>query len=115
MYLNKSKRGIGWYSVIQKNYSGEKMEKCEFLNFIFKKGCEPEEESISGDLFFVDSYGKKRLVLPYVDDFNGSRQIKFRLMDELHKVSEEDKKMMGGAKSDSGKSLDINPDDLPFY
>ena len=118
MYINKSIRGIGWYSVVQKNYTGEKMEKGEFMNFIFKKGTEPEDESISGDLFFIDQYGNKRLVLPFVDEYNGSRQIKFRLMDVLHQEHKEEPKqdnsMMGGYASDSGQSLDISPDDLPF-
>lgn len=118
MYINKSNKGIGWFSVVQKNYMGEKLEKGEFLNFIFKKGTEPDDESISGDLFFVDSYGNKRLVLPFVDDYNGSRKIKFRLMDQLHKEPEPEanySNMMGGYASDAGKSVDLSPDDLPFY
>ena len=112
MYLNKSNKGIGWYAVVQKNYMGEKQEKGEYINFIFKKGAEPEDEKMEGDLFFIDSYGNKRLVLPFIDEYNNNRQVKFRLMDVLHK---EDTSKMGGSRSDLGKSVDVNPDDLPFY
>ena len=110
MYLNKSNKGIGWYSLVSKNTMGEKLEKGEYLNFVFKKGTEPSDEKLEGDLFFIDMYGNKRLVLPYVDEYNGKRTVKFRLMDELHKVDK-----MGGSKSDLGKSLDISPEELPFY
>ena len=115
MYLNKSNKGIGWYAVVQKNYMGEKQEKGEFINFIFKKGAEPEDEKMEGDLFFIDSYGNKRLVLPFIDEYNGHRSVKFRLMDVLHQDSKNESQMMGGAKSNSGKSVNIESDDLPFY
>ena len=119
MYINKSSRGIGWYSVVNKTYAGEKMERGEYLNFVFKKGCEPNDETIEGDLFFVDSYGNKRLVLPYVDCYNGRREIKLRLMDVLHRADDfkpkEDNSKMGGYASESGKSVNIEQSELPFY
>ena len=115
MYLNKSNKGIGWYAVVQKNYMGEKQEKGEFLNFIFKKGTEPEDEKMEGDLFFVDSYGNKRLVLPFIDEYNGHRLVKFRLMDVLHKDEKEDTSKFGGKASQSAKSVDIDTEDLPWY
>lgn len=124
MYLNKSSKGIGWYSFINKTYAGEKTEDGMYLNFIFKKGAEPQAEAINGDLFFIDAYGNKRLVLPYIDDYNGNRQIKFRLMDVIHQVNDFDRKAtepkednsnMGGKASQSGQSIGIEPNDLPFY
>lgn len=116
MYLNKSNRGIGWYSFVNKNGKGEKLEKGEYINFIFKKGTEPEDEKLEGDLFFIDSYGNKRLVLPFVDEYNNVKQVKFRLMDELHKEEpKEDNSNMGGYASESGQSIDLSPDEFPFY
>lgn len=115
MYLNKSNKGIGWYSVVNKNYMGEKQEKGEYINFIFKKGAEPEDEKTEGDLFFIDSYGNKRLVLPFIDEYNGNRQVKFRLMDVLHQEPKTESDRMGGSRSNSGKSVEIETDDLPFY
>lgn len=121
MYLNRSSRGIGWYSVVTKDNKGNKLEKGEYLNFIFKKGAEPQDDVITGDLFLIDQYGAKRPVFPYVDEYNGNRQIKFRILDALAQpnpnaeFNQDFEKNMGGRASQSGQSIDIDPDSLPFY
>ena len=117
MYLNKSNKGIGWYSVVNKDAKNNKLDKGEYINFIFKRGTEPDENVLVADLYLIDQYGNKRPVYPYVDEYNGNRTVKFRIKEPLAQSQEtkQDNAKMGGSRSDLGQDLDIQPDDLPFY
>lgn len=107
MYINKSAKGIGWFTSVTKNQNGEKMEHPAYINFTFKKGTEPTDPTIEGDLYFIDRYGKKRKVFPYYNDF-GNGRVEFKILDL------EDNSKMGGNRADSSKNI-IDPDELPFY
>lgn len=117
MYLNKSNKGIGWYSVINKDGKGNKLDKGEYINFVFKRGAEPDENVLVGDLYLIDQYGNKRPVYAYVDEFNGNRTVKFRILDPLaqSETTKQENAKMGGNRSDLGMTINIQPDDLPFY
>ena len=82
MYLNKSNKGIGWYSIVSKDAKGNKLDKGEYINFIFKRGAEPDENVMVADLYLIDQYGNKRPVYAYVDEYNGNRTVKFRILDD---------------------------------
>ena len=109
MYLNKSKKGIGWYSAVKRNQANAETEPL-YINFLFKKGTEPQGETIEGDLFFIDRNGDKRMVLPFINEYNGNKRIEFRIMGGQAKVEnslpfyEEPK-----------KDVALDPEDLPFY
>ena len=117
MYLNKSNKGIGWYSVINKDGKGNKLDKGEYINFVFKRGTEPDENVLVADLYLIDQYGNKRPVYAYVDEYNGNRSVKFRILEPLAQSQQvkEDNSKMGGSRSDLGQSVDIDPSELPFY
>lgn len=59
MYINKNKKGYGYYSTVKsKDKKGE--EIVGFLSVNFKQGTEPDGESYKGDLFLIDEDGLKR-------------------------------------------------------
>lgn len=122
MYLNKSKKGFGWYVTVKKDSKGNETDPC-YLNFSFKKDCEPdnlsESGSYEGELYFIDKDNRKRKVFPYVDTYDNS--VRFKILDweyeDVVKVSpkhEENVENMGGDRSDSYQDI-ISHDDLPFY
>ena len=108
MYLNKSAKGIGWFTSVTRNQNGEKMEHPAYIIFTFKKGTEPTDPTIEGDLYFIDRYGRKRKVFPYYNDY-GQGRVEFKILEE------EGSPKMAGKVSDSAKSVDISPEELPFY
>lgn len=113
MYLNKNQRGIGWYSKIISKDLNTNAERLGYLNFTFKKGCEPtnlnDKGSYEGDFYFIDKQGNRRKVFPIVTEYNGLSRVDFKLLEV------ENNSNFGGNKSDSGKSVGIETNDLPFY
>ena len=116
MYINKSSTSYNWYTVVNKTGKGETIEKPAYISFSFKKGCDPknlnEYGSYEGDLYFIDKQGNKRKVFPYVNVYNDQKHIEFKILDIEGK---QDNSMMGGPRSDTGKSVGIEPDELPFF
>ena len=85
MFLNRNKNGYGWYSQV-KTKEGES-ENVAYLNFSFKKGCEPdrfdltEYGSYEGELIFRDRTGKERKVFPLAKEYNGMKHVEFKLLE----------------------------------
>lgn len=126
MYLNKSNKGIGWYSYVDRTEKNEELKGQDRLsiNFVFKKDCAPlTDDSIKGELYFIDESGNKRKVRPFVDTFNGGKFLKFRLYgiegeqknDLPFYEQKETQDMFTTKESKAMESVDIKPDDLPFY
>ena len=88
MFLNRNKNGYGWYSQV-KTKEGES-ENVGYINFSFKKGCEPdrfdltEYGSYEGELIFRDTTGKERKVYPIAKEYNGIKYVELKLMDPEH-------------------------------
>ena len=88
MYLNRNKNGYGWYAQIRSK-EGES-ENIAYINFAFKKGCEPllteltEYGSYSGELIFRDSTGAERKVFPLAKEWNGRKNVEFRLLEKTN-------------------------------
>lgn len=113
MFLNRNQRGYGWYSKVVSKDLNTNAERLGYINFTFKKGCEPtnlnEKGSYEGELYFIDKQGNKRKAFPIVNEYNGLTRIDFKLLEV------EDTSNFGGDRSDSVKSLNLEPNDLPFY
>ena len=111
MYINKQKSGYGWYSKIVSKDLNTQAERLGYINFSFKKSCEPtnlENGSLEGDLYFVDKQGNKRKVFPIAKERNGLIYIEYKLLEI------ENNSNFGGNRANSGKSLNIEDEDLPF-
>ena len=125
MYLNRNKNGYGWYSQVRTK-EGES-EIIGYLNFGFKKGCEPlptectEYGSYSGELIFRDSTGAERKVFPVVKEWNGVKHIELKLLEKGNEYHDpqptyrpvtEPKWDLGGTQTTY--TNEITEDDLPF-
>lgn len=100
MYINRQKNGYGWYSKIISKDLNTQAERLGYINFSFKKGCEPnnlENGSLEGDLYFIDKQGNKRKVFPIAKERNGLVYIEFKIL-EIEKST----------------AYSYNADDLPF-
>ena len=111
MYLNRNRNGYGWYSHVKtKDMGGNEMS--HYLNFSFKKDCEPlddelnEKGSLEGELYFIDKRGRKRKVFPVVKEYNGIKYFEFKLL-ELDGANNSSK--MFGAESK------VEQSERPFY
>lgn len=77
MFLNRKKKGFGWFNAVDTNKKGEKVdnEDVRYLHFYFAKDCEPlpqdlnEYGSYKCDLLLCDSTGAERKVIPYIDEY----------------------------------------------
>lgn len=132
MFLNKNKKGYGWYSQVESKDMGGNVSK-GYLNFQFKKDCEPKQEELNqwgsyeGELWFKDNNGRFRKVFPIAQTYEGKTSVKLMLLDwqfttdevkkekPINPQGEEDTSMFGGEKSKSGEYVDIKSEDLPFY
>lgn len=105
MYINKSDKGYGYYSTIKsKDKNGN--EVTAFMNINFKKGTEPEEKSIQGELYFIDEFGDKRKAF-----FNAFKKNDGSTAVGLFLLGPEGT----GSVPMGFKVEEIKPDDLPFY
>jgi len=120
MFLNKSRNGFTWYAHIKSTDQGGN-ELQHYLNFRFKKGCEPKAQDLNahgsyeGELIFHDANGRQRKVFPVVNEYNGLKSIEFILMDDGSKPVD-----LGFTQDDVGsifgqENTDVQPEDLPFY
>ena len=120
MYLNRNKSGYGWYSQIRTK-EGES-ENIGYLNFSFKKGCEPlpneltEYGSYQGDMFFRDTTGAERKVFPVVKEYNGQKHIELKLLEKEGEYNEPLRIMTASATTPKWdlRPNQITEDDLPF-
>lgn len=84
MYINKKKKGYGWYSTVSTKDIG--LDKPLYMDFAYKKGCEPDElemnqdGSVVGDLYFITN-NTKRKVFPVAKEYNGHTYIEFKLLE----------------------------------
>ena len=113
MYINRKQKGFGWYAKVISKDMNTNAERVGYINFSFKKGCEPtnlnEKGSLEGDLYFIDKQGNKRKVYPIVNEYSGIRTIEFKLLEI------ENNQNFGGSRANSGESVNISQDELPFY
>lgn len=110
MFINKKKKGYGWYSKVSSKDMQSNEEISTYINFSFKKDCEPNVDALEGDLYFIDKQGIRRKVFPVARDYKGNKYVEFKILD----YEGQDSKMMGGNRSDSTKTI-ISPSELPFY
>lgn len=113
MFLNRKTKGYGWYTKVISKDINTNAERIAYINFSFKKGCEPtnlnDKGSYEGELYFIDKDGNKRKVFPIANEYSGIRTVEFKLLEI------EDNSKFGGSRSDSAKSVNIEQEELPFY
>ena len=79
MFINKNKKGFGWHLVIDTKELG--LNEPLYVNFSFKKGCEPADiNSIKGDLYFVSEEGTRK-VFPVAKEYNGKVYVDYKLLE----------------------------------
>ena len=67
MYLNPNQRGYGWHVTVDKDKKGDSVDKSLYLDFSFKKGTEPSDDTLSqygsymADLYLIDRKGKRKV------------------------------------------------------
>jgi hypothetical protein len=122
MYLSRKQKGFGWYAKVKsKDMQGK--ESTAYVQFAFKKGCEPTPEelnqngSVECDLLLVESGGKQRRVFPIARTYtNQSGQevnyVEFMIMD--YEFTKGEPIAEQPVQNGLGSNL-IDPDDLPFY
>lgn len=108
MFINKKQKGYGWYSKISSKDLDTNKEITDYLNFSFKRDCEPNTEVLEGDLYFIDKQGVKRKVFPIAKEYNDRKYIEFKILEY------EGTSKMGGNRSNSAQNV-ISKDELPFY
>lgn len=122
IFLNRKKKGYGWYSTVNRDKKGDKVADIDvkYLDFSFTKGGEPlpdecnEFGSFVGDLFFRDEKTKEEYpVIPFVDDYYHS--VCFKILKKakeqpVYHPTTEPKWDLGN----SFKISDIPADDIPF-
>lgn len=112
MYLNRKQKGYGWYSKVVSKDLNSNAERVGYIDFSFKKDCEPdnlnENGSYVGELYFIDKDNRKRKVFPIVKEYNGKTSIEFKLLEWQFSEQQDNSKF--------GKTYpDIKAEDLPFY
>ena len=77
MFLNRKKKGYGWYTVVNTDKKGDKVADNEtgYIDFYFARDCEPnlgelnEHGSYQCELIMRDTTGAERKVFPYIDGY----------------------------------------------
>ena len=122
MYISRKQKGFGWYAKVKsKDMQGK--ESTAYVQFVFKKGCEPTPEelnehgSVEADLILVEKGGKQRRVFPIAKTYTNQKgeevtYTEFMIMDYEFAKGEPiaEQPVQNGLGSDL-----IDPDDLPFY
>lgn len=121
MYLFRGMKGFSWYTKIISKDLNTNAEREGYINFTFKKGCDPKPEDLNdknayeGDLYFHDKNGCIRKVFPVVDEYNGNKKIEFKLLEAIGEPKEP-VQTITREQSSSGTTFDgISQDELPFY
>lgn len=124
MFINKNKKGFGWYSVVSTEDIG--LQDPLYLNFSFKKGCNPDQSeygekgSIKGDLYFHSEKGIRK-VFPVAREYQGRVWIEFKLLEldpsiepvKHYKRNEVETHI--DVQEEPKKEVTFDTDDLPFY
>lgn len=116
MFISKKQKGYGWYSKIISKDLNTNAERKGYIDFSFKKGCEPKQSelndknSLEADLYLIDINGQKRKVFPVVTEYNGITKVEFKIL-EVEGKSQTIKREQGNF----GGEIDIEPNELPFY
>lgn len=115
MFLNRKQKGFGWYTKVDRKDIG--LEKPYYINFSFKKGCDPIEGELNDagsmkcDLILKTAKGYRQ-VFPVVNEYNGNTYLEYKILD----LTDEPKPFM--PRNEEAKpfgQLNVEPDDLPFY
>jgi len=118
MYLNRNQKGYGWHVTVRRDSKGNEI-KPAYVNFTFKKGCEPSDSELSGEFgsyegeLYLETKQGRRKVFPYVNEYNES--VEFKILDYEQPQEKKESSNFGGKTSKSAQSVDIEPDELPFY
>ena len=127
MYLFRGMKGFSWYTKVISKDLNTNAEREGYINFTFKKGCEPKPEDLNnknayeGDLYFHDKNGCIRKVFPVVDEYNGNKKIEFKLLaiegtEQKAETKAEPMQTITREQGEGGTTYDgIDADDLPFY
>lgn len=84
MFINRRKKGYGWYAKVESTDYNTNAVRTAYINFAFNKGCEPafpvedENNSVKGNLYFIDDEGNRRKITPVAKEYNGA-YVEFRL------------------------------------
>ena len=97
-------RGKGWY-IFASNYKDDK--DFTYINVYFPKNTEP--------MFVADENGKCKVDIDIQEGKFGCYQGKPQLTIFKYKEVKEDNSNMGGYASESGQSVNIEQEDLPFF
>lgn len=115
MYLSRSLKGFGWYTKVVSKDLNTNAERTGYINFSFKKGCEPQESELNekgayvGDLYLHDANGNIRKVFPIVNDYTEKVEFKILEIENANSTIRKEQDNFGA------KYTDIKSDDLPFY
>lgn len=119
MFISRKRKGYGWYSKITTKDMGGN-ELTAYIDFVFKKECEPtnlnEYGSLEGELIFRAKDGTERKVFPRVKNYNYQNYIEYMLLEETQpniQKGYENTNQNGIEQYDS--KVDIEMDSLPFY
>lgn len=130
MFLNRKKKGYGFYATVNTDKKGDKVtdNEVKYVSFYFARDCEPtqyelnEHGSYQGDLFFRDSTGAERKVFPYVDEYYN--EVAFKILGKTNEYHDPDPTYMPKTEpkwdlsKEEGKETiypsEITEDDLPF-
>lgn len=112
MYINKNRKGFGWHSTVKnEQISPDPL----YINFSFKKGCDPEEAELTdgplkGDLILKTAMGYRQ-VYPVMVEFNGNKWIEFKILE----LTDEPKPYRPQSDPQPTNTVQIEEGDLPFY
>ena len=124
MFINKNKKGFGWYSVVSTEDIG--LNDPLYLNFSFKKDCNPDQSeygekgSIKGDLYFHSEKGIRK-VFPVAREYQGRVWIEFKLLEldpfdrPVKKYKRNEVETHIDVQEEPKEEVTFDTDDLPFY
>ena len=112
VFINKNQKGYGWHSTVKnESISPDPM----YINFGFKKGCDPEEAELSDGSLKCDLILKTpmgfRQVFPTLQEYNGRKWIEFKILE----LTDEPKPFRPQSDPKPTNTVQIEEGDLPFY
>lgn len=116
IFLNKDKKGFGWHTAVSREDIG--MEKPLYINYSFKKGCDPidgelnEKGSIAGELILKTQMGYRKL-FPVITEYNGTTHLELKILELTDEPSPFRPKQE--RQQEPFGNLKIEESDLPFY
>lgn len=133
IYLKRAKNGFNWYSSVSTNKKGDKVidqetgkEMVLYLNYTFAKGADPSPQDLTeygsyqGDLFFRDSTGAERPVIPYIDEYH--KQVTLHILKKQNEYKDPEPSWIPKTepkwemqREDIPTDIAIEQEELPFY